>query len=226
MAKSKKRLEELLGRLNSGADVAARDLRNAIGDDEFQNFEDEWKNIQELKSGKWVETSSEYETLLHEGDFLYNKAESKRFKKFTHEFHAQAQAKYDAALSVLQSDMESNPNLRGSYDRLPDSMRSDVSLCPEGMPRAINSKSVHNQSALTTATKRDLKISTVQRVLENFETTDEHTELMKGRLEGRGGEDGKDGRLGMESKTEIAKFASDTQGAKLKRMLKAIRNRG
>lgn len=226
MAKSKKRLEELLGRLESDEDVAARDLRNAIGDDEFQNFEDEWKNIQELKSGKWVETSSEYETLLHEGDFLYNKAESKRFKKFTHEFHAQAQAKYDAALSVLQSDMESNPNLRGSYDRLPDSMRSDVSLCPDGMPRAINSKSIHNQSALTKTTKRDLKISTVQRVLENFDTAEVHKELRKGRMEGRGGEEGKDGQLGMESKTEIAKIAADAQGAKLKRMLAVLKNRG
>lgn len=226
MARSKKRLEELLNRLNSGEDVAARDLHNAIGDDEFQNFEDEWKNIQELKSGKWVETSSEYETLLHDGDFLYNKAESKRFKKYTHEFHAQAQAKYDAALSVLQSDMESNPNLRASYDRLPDSMRSDVSLCPEGMPRAINSKSVHNQSALTTTTKRDLKISTVQRVLENFDMSEDHEELRKGRMEGRGGEEGKEGRLGMESKTEIAKISSDNQGAKLKQMLAALRNRG
>lgn len=223
MAKSKKRLEELLGRLESGEDVAARDFRNAIGDDEFQNFEDEWKNIQELKSGKWVETSSEYETLLHEGDFLYNKAESKRFKKYTHEFHAQAQAKYDAALSVLQSDMESNPNIRGSYDRLPDSMRSDVSLCPEGMPRAINSKSVHNQSALTKTTKRDLKITTVQRVMENFDMAKDDEELRKGRMEGRGGEEGKEGRLGMESKTEIGKISSDTQSAKLKRMLEALK---
>ena len=226
MARSKKRLEELLGRLESGEDVAARDLRNAIGDDEFQNFEDEWKNIQELKTGKWVETSSEYETLLHEGDFLYNKAESKRFKKFTHEFHAQAQAKYDAALTVLQSDMESNPNLRGSYDRLPDSMRSDVSLCPDGMPRAINSKSVHNQSAITRTTKRDLKISTVQRVLDDFDKAKDNKEIRLGRMQGRGGEEGKDGRRGMESKVEIAKIASDTQGTKLKRMLEAIRNRG
>lgn len=225
MAKSKKRLEELLGRLESGEDVAARDLRNAIGDDEFKNFEDEWKNIQELKSGNWIETSSEYEALLHEGDFLYNKAESKRFKKFTHEFHEQAQGKYDAALAVLQSDMESNPNLRGSYDRLPDSMRSDVSLCPEGMPRAINSKSIHNQSGLTTTTKRDLKISTVQRVLDDFDKAKDSKEIRLGRMVGREGEEGKDGLLGMESKSEISKIASDTQDAKLKRMLATIRNR-
>lgn len=225
MAKSKKRLEEVLGRLESGEDVAARDLRNAIGDDEFQNFEDEWKNIQELKSGKWVETSNEYETLLHEGDFLYNKAESKRFKKFTHEFHEQAQGKYDAALSALQSDMESNPNLRGSYDRLPDSMRADVSLSPEGMPRAINSKSIHNQSSLTKTTKRDLKIITVQRVLDDFDKAQDNKEIRLGRMEGRSAQEGKDGLLGMESKAEIGKFASDTQGAKLKRMLAALKNR-
>src|SRR5574343_886579 len=98
-------------------------------------------------------------------------------------------------------------------------MRSYVSLCPDGMPSAINSKSVHNQSSITRTTKRDLKISTVQRVLDDFDKAKDIKEIRLGRMQGRGGEEGKDGRRGMESKVEIAKIASDTQGAKLKRML-------
>lgn len=185
MARSKKRLEELLNRLESGDDVAVRDLKNSLTEQEFEQYENQWEWIQDLKSGSGIETCAEYEKIIHDADFTYNKAESGRFNKtVSKRLHEVAQSQYEHGIEVLTEAIGQNPNIAVAYDRFPDSFSADISLCPEGVPRAINSKSFHNQSTLTKKTKREVKIEIVRSSLADYDSNEEHKEIRKEGAEG------------------------------------------
>lgn len=214
MARSKRRLQELMTRLNSGDDIAIRDMKNALNQQEFEQYEHEWQWIKDLKSGIGVGTCSEYERIIHDADFNYNKAESGRFnKKVSKRLHDLAQSQYENGLEVLREAIGMNPNLISAYDRSPDSFSSDISLSQAGVPRSINSKSVHNKSDLTKTTKRELKFRVVRRSLDDF-----HSELKREDIR----IDGKEGKVGKESE-EGEKFPQEfdvnTQSKRLKRLL-------
>ena len=209
MARSKKRLEELLIRLESGEDVAVRDLKNVLTQVEFEQYEHEWEWIQDLKSGVGIEVCSEYEKIIHDADFTYNKAESGRFnKKVSKRFHEIAQSQYEHGLEVLREAIGVNPNIIAAYDRLPDSFSADISLCPDGVPRAVNSKSFHNQCTLTKTTKRELKIRSVRRSLADFDSNVDHKEIRK---------------EGMEGKVDSVQIGREGQNDKLKRLLENLK---
>jgi hypothetical protein len=205
MARSKKRLEELLNRLESGEDVAARDLKNALTVQEFEYYENHWQWIQDLKSGIGIEICSEYEKIIHDADFTYNKAESGRFNKtVSKRLHEVAQSQYEHGIEILKEAIGQNPNIAVAYDRFPDSFSEDIGLCPEGVPRAINSKSFHNQSTLTKTTKREIKIAIVRSSLTDFDSSEEHKEIRK---------------EGVEGMVKTVQSAKEGQGSKLKQML-------
>jgi hypothetical protein len=197
MARSKKRLEELLIRLESGEDVAVRDLKNVLTQVEFEQYEHEWEWIQDVKKGHVFDDSSEYDALLKKGDFYNNKAESKRFNHVARKkFARQAESTYELALEQLQSDIERNPGIVMAYDRPASTLEAGVDLSYHGMPRKVTSKSLQNQHNVISSssggstivkavtTKRDLKCKALKQSLDNFDSNEEYKEIRK---EGVGG---------------------------------------
>lgn len=197
MARSKKRLEELLVRLESSEDVAVRDLKNALTESEFQQYEQEWIWIQDTKKGSWIESSSGYDEYLKVGDFLFSKSESTRFKpEVRKRFAYDAEHQYELALEQLQADIQQNPGIAAAYDRAPDTTLPGVDISYHGMPRKITSKSLQNQhnviyssgggSTLGRAvtTKRDLKFKALKQSLEDFDNDEDCKEIRKEGVEG------------------------------------------
>jgi len=221
MARSKKRLEELLIRLESGEDVAVRDLKSVLTQVEFEQYEHEWEWIQDVKKGYVFDDSSEYDALLKKGDFYNNKAESKRFNDVARKkFARQAESTYELALEQLQSDIERNPGIAMSYDRPASTLEIGVDLSYHGMPRKVTSKSLQNQHNVISSsgggstigkavtTKRDLKYKALKQSLDNFDSNEEYKEIRK---EGVGG------------MVQSVQSAKEGQSSKLKQMLKNLK---
>lgn len=221
MARSKKRLEELLNRLESGEDVAVRDLKSALTQDEFEQYGYEWEWIQDVKKGYAFDDSSEYDALLKKGDFYNNKAESTRFNDVARKkFARQAESTYELALEQLQSDIERNPGISAAYDRPASTLEAGVDLSYHGMPRKITSKSLNNQSnviysvgggsAVTKdkTTKRDLKFRALKQSLYNFDDNEECKETRK---------------EGVKGMVKTVQSAKEGQGSRLKQMLASLR---
>lgn len=217
MARSKKRLEELLIRLESGEDVAVRDLKNVLTQVEFEQYELEWEWIQDVKKGHVFDDSSEYDALLKKGDFYNNKAESKRFNDVARKkFARQAESTYEIALEQLQSDIERNPGIAMAYDRPASTLEAGVDLSYHGMPRKVTSKSLQNQHNVISSssggstigkaftTKRDLKCKALKQSLDNFDSNEEYKEIRK---EGVGG------------MVQSVQSVKEGQSSKLKKML-------
>ena len=217
MARSKKRLEELMIRLESGEDVAVRDLKNVLTQVEFEQYEHEWEWIQDVKKGHVFDDSSEYDALLKKGDFYNNKAESKRFNDVARKkFARQAESTYELALEQLQSDIERNPGIAMAYDRPASTLEAGVDLSYHGMPRKVTSKSLQNQHNVISSssggstigkavtTKRDLKCKALKQSLDNFDSNEEYKEIRK---EGVGG------------MVQSVQSVKEGQSSKLKKML-------
>lgn len=217
MARLKKRLEELLIRLESGEDVAVRDLKNVLTQVEFEQYEHEWEWIQDVKKGHVFDDSSEYDALLKKGDFYNNKAESKRFNDVARKkFARQAESTYELALEQLQSDIERNPGIAMAYDRPASTLEAGVDLSYHGMPRKVTSKSLQNQHNVISSssggstigkavtTKRDLKCKALKQSLDNFDSNKEDKEIRK---EGVGG------------MIQSVQSVKEGQSSKLKQML-------
>lgn len=217
MARSKKRLEELLIRLESGEDVAVRDLKNVLTQVEFEQYEHEWEWIQDVKKGHVFDDSSEYDALLKKGDFYNNKAESKRFNDVARKkFARQAESTYELALEQLQSDIERNPGIAMAYDRPASTLEAGVDLSYHGMPRKVTSKSLQNQHNVISSssggstigkvvtTKRDLKCKALKQSSDNFDSNEDYKETRK---EGVGG------------MVQSVQSVKEGQSSKLKQML-------
>ena len=217
MARSKKRLEELLIRLESGEDVAVRDLKSVLTQVEFEQYEHEWEWIQDVKKGHVFDDSSEYDALLKKGDFYNNKAESKRFNDVARKkFARQAESTYELALEQLQSDIERNPGIAMAYDRPASTLEAGVDLSYHGMPRKVTSKSLQNQHNVISSssggstigkavtTKRDLKCKALKQSLDNFDSNEDYKEIRK------------EGVVGMVQSVQSVK---EGQSSKLKQML-------
>jgi hypothetical protein len=73
-----KRLKELFVRLKSGEDITRRDLKNALTDEQWEEFEYNNQNISvvEQESGNRPQELNSYLDLLKKADFYYYRAES------------------------------------------------------------------------------------------------------------------------------------------------------
>lgn len=71
-----KRLKELFARLKSGEDITRRDLKNALTDEQWDEFEYNNQNIEERDSSNLPNELRTYLGLLKKADFYYNRAES------------------------------------------------------------------------------------------------------------------------------------------------------
>ncbi len=183
MSRIKKRIEVLINRLEKGDDIQNRDLKSVLTSDEFSNYESEWENHLDWKSGRNYQYSAIYDEFLHKGDFAYNKAESGRFsKEATENLYREAERNYELGLEQLEAESQINPMIGASYDRSFNTLTSsNTDISYHGMPRRLTSKSLNNQGNVVYSssggssdvkdkvTKRDFKLKALRESLDNFE---------------------------------------------------------
>ncbi|MCR9179125.1 MAG: hypothetical protein NXH71_02685 [Erythrobacteraceae bacterium] len=170
------KLYKLLARLRDGEDVPNRELRRWLEDEGYKVFEEAWANVGEMrkmltsKPGEIIE----YEELLKKAIMLYNRGEAASHKGqvSARRFHAKAQAAFEKALLRLEEMMGQDPSLQMWLDRHCDfSAEGYPSLDPVGMPRAITSRSLDNQSdgvGSMLRSKRDCKIEAIETEIERI----------------------------------------------------------
>ena len=155
-----KRLQELIDRMTHGKDVSTRDLKNVLTPEEFADLQAQWASQMTMRD--WLRDKPdavvEYETLLRQANFHYNKAESysgsstksnhrdKNGVRIADKFYNQSQAAFERALEHLTEAAQMDPSLHIWFDRpLEFGLNGNIDLSPEGMPQAGASRSVHRQ---------------------------------------------------------------------------------
>lgn len=158
-----KRLKELLARLLSGEDITRRDLKNALTDTEWENFEQQNSYIDREDEASEEHRPSELDSYLEklkQADFYYARAEStkvsdrsridERGRNGRQRLHAKAQRAYEEALEELDSqlnraDAYTEHQIRSWLDRDFDySTENAPALDPVQMPRIKNSRSQYS----------------------------------------------------------------------------------
>jgi hypothetical protein len=167
-----KRLKELFVRLKSGEDITRRDLKNALTDEQWEEFEynNQNINVEEPDSSNRPNELRTYLDLLKKADFYYNRAESTSKTERSRIDHLgrsgrkrlfdKADTYYERAIERLNEIFESCDGqtineVLSHLDR-PWQLGDSPNLGPNHMPRVRNSRSRFSdaQSGLT---KFDLK---------------------------------------------------------------------
>ncbi len=172
------KLNELLVRLRRGEIVQNRQLRTWLGEHGFKEYEDSWSNAVDLRDTLSSKPSAilDYEKLLKQATMLYNRGEtaSQRRHRSAKQLHAKAQSAFERALLYLEEQLKVDPSLQMWLDRHCDfSANGDLSLDTIGMPRAITSRSLDNQSggvAAKVGNKRECKIRAVEAQIDRIMT--------------------------------------------------------
>ena len=167
-----KRLKELFARLKSGEDISRRDLKNALTEQQWEEFEYNNQNIdiEELDASNRPDELRTYLDLLKKADFYYYRAESTSKTERSRIDHLgrsgrkrlfdKADTYYERAIERLNEIFESCDGqtlneVLAHLDR-PWQLGDSPNLGPNHMPRVRNSRSrfSDSQSGLT---KFDLK---------------------------------------------------------------------
>jgi len=178
------RLIALLERMNAGKDVAPRDLKNALLPAEYEDLQMSWSSQKELRDdiNDKPNAVQEYEELLRRALFLNNKSEGysnnpkksqlcdKSGVRYARKFHDQSQAAFERALEHLQESVQIDQSLHIWFDRpLVFGLDGNIDLSPEGMPKAVTSRSVDRKGMgilHSVQRKRQLKQDALERALE------------------------------------------------------------
>jgi len=177
------RIRELIARLEGGKDVQARDLKIVLGAEQYKDYKQCWRDQKELRAEEKPDDVVEYEALLKEALFAHAKFERysrrsssrsnliiNRSQKAT-ELQNTADGAFERALEFLSEAAGRDPTIQRWFDRnldfAPDSL---LSIDPVGMPRAVSSRSLDNQSSKRTAlgllSKREVKLEVLRDALE------------------------------------------------------------
>ena len=167
-----KRLKELVARLKSGEDITRRDLKNALTEQQWEEFEYNNQNIdiEEPDASNRPDELRTYLDLLKKADFYYYRAESTSKTERSRIDHLgrsgrkrlfdTADTYYERAIERLNEifescDAQTLNEVRTHLDR-PWQLGDSPNLGPNHMPRIRNSRSrfSDSQSGLT---KFDLK---------------------------------------------------------------------
>ncbi len=192
-ARRKIRLSELIERINAGTDVAARDMKLVLLDEQYSAFQSEWASQLEQRSYLRDKPAVvvEYEERLKAAQFAYSRAEGYsgstkrkpvkgRDGLFTHQrFYRKAESLFGGLMEYLTEQLEIDPSLQIWFDRQVEDFY--VGLSPDAMPRVVTSRSTDRTGAAgiagTLVSKRNLKLDFLVMALEAI--------LEKERLAGR-----------------------------------------
>ena len=175
--KKRAKLVELKSKLLDGQHVQNRQLIKWLGDDAFDNMEEEWKQQQSLR----VDLSSppeeiiEYKERLQKVNLLYSRAEnySRRKRTAAEDMYHKSEVLAEQLIEFLHEFLQTDQSLQIWFDRLPD--ENNRGLTPASLPQAINSRSRFNQGggyADIKKSKREVKIDAVEEAIDALDAID------------------------------------------------------
>jgi hypothetical protein len=167
------KLEELMRRLKSGRVVQNRDIKRWTTEAEYEALTQDWQNEKSTRISPKDKPPvlAEYEAKLKTADFLFARAEklSRRLRASSKRMYEKSDAAYESALERLQEILEADRTLEMWLDRSVDfSTNGTLSLCPDGVPRAITSRSLCRHGNCKGLTKREVKASALASIIENI----------------------------------------------------------
>lgn len=183
----KARLIELIARLRGGQDVAQRDLRNVLTDDEYQALHASWTEQRQLRDYSRDKPSSviEYEARLKKALFEYGKAEALNASsaelsraagdslKADQRAYRRAETLFERLIEYLEEQLAADPGLEIWFDRpLVFGMEGDISPSPSTMPRVVTSRSADRVGSGQIAgirSKREVKLEALEFALRAVE---------------------------------------------------------
>lgn len=176
------RLIVLRDRISAGKDVARRDLKNALTEEEWEQFEEALNSPASAEPARSSRPSSldRYVELLAKADFLYSRAESTRVTSRSRRdsmgrpgrerLYALAEQEYERAIEYLSEvlsicDAADEYEIRAWLDRVVDFAHgAEPSPSPAGVPRLLGSRSQHAEAHLPNKhdQKRQLKLQAIE----------------------------------------------------------------
>ena len=169
------KLEAIAEKLRRGENVQNRQLQTWLSDDEYEQFEYEWKEQLELRSELKDKPSDlkRYEEKLREATFNYNRAEgysSKGKHDTAKTFYNKSESLCEDALEILQEILHYDSSLRIWFDRdISFEVGGDLSADIVSLPRLVTSRSnekLSDDSRLTS--KQSVKLAVVERAMHNI----------------------------------------------------------
>lgn len=169
-----KRLQTLIEKMESGKDIARRDLENALTETEWNEYETAIENEKVLKKliTDTPEGLKKYSDLLKKADLLDTRAESlypRGNPETRKRLHQQAESAYENALQYLSEELQQHPDFRMLIDRdFDESLEKYPSSDRQSVPRLISSASHNAQKSIDSLhdKKRNIKLSILQSSLE------------------------------------------------------------
>jgi len=188
-ARRLKRLEALLAKMDAGKDVARRDMKSALTEEEWAEFEyhNSFIDAEDDVYGDRPAELDKYIEMLKKADFLYNaRAESTpvtnrtkrdmRGRTGRKRLYDEAELAYEKALEYLNKILSTNPQtaavIRMWLDRpCDDTPGYEPALDPTSMPRARGSRSHYAQednSGTKFDKKREYKRQALEEAIDNI----------------------------------------------------------
>ena len=180
--KKRAKLVELKNKLLDGQHVQNRQLKTWLGDDAFDEMEDDWKSQQSIRDDLASPPAEiiEYKKRLQKLTLTYSRAENyshqKRSTTAVKMFY-KSEEEADKLIEFLHDILQTNPGLQMWFDRSPD--EDDSGLTPESLPQVITSRSRFNQGgglAMAKQNKQEIKIAAIERAIDDIDTPEVMTE--------------------------------------------------
>ena len=169
------KLEGIADRLKCGENVQNRQLQTWLSEEEYEQFEYEWKEQLELRNELKDKPSDlkRYEEKLKQATFNYNRAEgysSKGKHSTAKKFYDKSESLCEDALEILQEILHYDSSLRVWFDRdISFEVGSGLSADIVSLPRLVTSRSherLSEDSRLTS--KQSVKLAVVERAMHNI----------------------------------------------------------
>jgi len=174
--KKRAKLVELKNKLLDGQHVQNRQLKTWLGDDAFDEMEDDWKSQQSIRDDLASPPAEiiEYKKRLQKLTLTYSRADhyshQKRSTAATKMFH-KSEEEAVKLIEFLHEILQTNSGLQLWFDRSAD--EDDSGFTPESLPQVITSRSRFNQGgglAMAKQNKQEIKIAAIERAIEDIDT--------------------------------------------------------
>jgi len=176
--KKRAKLVELKNKLLDGQHVQNRQLKTWLGDDAFEQMEDDWKFQQSIRDDLASPPAEiiEYKKRLQKLTLTYSRAENYSHQKRSttavkmfYKSEEEAEKLVEFLHEILQTDL----GLQIWFDRSAD--EDDSGLTPDSLPQVITSRSRFNQGgglAMAKQSKQEVKIATIDRAIDDIDELD------------------------------------------------------
>ncbi|CAI8188279.1 Uncharacterised protein [marine metagenome] len=176
--KKRAKLVELKNKLLDGQHVQNRQLKTWLGDDAFEQMEDDWKFQQSIRDDLASPPAEiiEYKKRLQKLTLTYSRAENYSHQKRSttavkmfYKSEEEAEKLVEFLHEILQTDL----GLQIWFDRSAD--EDDSGLTPDSLPQVTTSRSRFNQGgglAMAKQSKQEVKIATIDRAIDDIDELD------------------------------------------------------